>query len=142
MSGAGSILSLLLAFCVFAAPVYAQEDTLFVDVEQLIKRRVESGLNRGIAVGIVDEQGTRVFFYGANGRGTPIDEHTLFEIGSISKVFTTTALAEMVLEGTVHLDDPIDTYSSHNGARAPAKRQTDHAPPSCYALFRPAQVTD
>ncbi len=110
MSGVGSILSLLLAFCVFAAPVYAQEDTLVVDVEQLIKRRVESGLNRGIAVGIVDEQGTRVFFYGANGRGAPIDEHTLFEIGSISKVFTTTVLAEMALEGTVHLDDPIDTY--------------------------------
>ncbi len=73
MSGAGSILSLLLAFCVYTAPAYAQEDTLFVDVEQLIKRRVESGLNRGIAVGIVDEQGTRVFFYGANGRGAPID---------------------------------------------------------------------
>ena len=81
---------------------------------------MESGLNRGIAVGIVDEQGTRVFFYGTNGRGAPIDEHTLFEIGSISKVFTTTALAEMALEGTVHLDDPIDTYLPIT-ARAPQR---------------------
>ena len=120
MSRAGSILSLLLAFCVYTAPAYAQEDTLFVDVEQLIKRRVESGLNRGIAVGIVDEQGTRVFFYGDKGRGAPIDEHTLFEIGSISKVFTTTVLAEMALEGTVHLDDPIDTYLPIT-ARAPQR---------------------
>jgi hypothetical protein len=34
----------------------------------------------------------------------------VFEIGSISKVFTATVLAELVLDGKVHLDDPAQEY--------------------------------
>jgi CubicO group peptidase (beta-lactamase class C family) len=39
--------------------------------------------------------------------GGPPDERTLFEIGSITKVFTATVLADMALEGVVALDQPV-----------------------------------
>jgi CubicO group peptidase (beta-lactamase class C family) len=40
-------------------------------------------------------------------RPTPPDANTLFEIGSITKVFTSILLAKMILDGRVDLDAPI-----------------------------------
>ncbi len=40
----------------------------------------------------------------------PLDENTVFEIGSVTKVFTTLLLAEMILRGEVALDDPAQKY--------------------------------
>lgn len=40
------------------------------------------------------------------GGGTP-DAHTLFEIGSVTKVFTALALARLAVAGTVDLDEPL-----------------------------------
>ncbi len=42
--------------------------------------------------------------------GKPADEHTVFEIGSVTKTFTATILASMVLDGSVKLDDPVARY--------------------------------
>lgn len=38
------------------------------------------------------------------------DKSTIFEVGSVTKTFTATLLAEMVDDGTVKLDDPISLY--------------------------------
>lgn len=43
------------------------------------------------------------------GRGE-VNEHTLFEIGSISKVFTGVLLADTILQGKAELHDPITKY--------------------------------
>lgn len=40
----------------------------------------------------------------------PVNENTLFDIGSITKTFTTVLLADMVERGIVNLSDPIDKY--------------------------------
>src|SRR5439155_25937091 len=40
----------------------------------------------------------------------PVDEHTLFAIGSSSKAFTATLVAMMVDEGKMRWDDPVTTY--------------------------------
>ena len=63
----------------------------------------------GIVVGIIDEQGTRIISHGTISRtdSTPVDGDTIFEIGSVSKVFTTELLADMVGKGEVKLDDPV-----------------------------------
>ena len=42
--------------------------------------------------------------------GPPLDANTVFEIGSITKVFTASLLAAMVQRGEVRLDDPIAKY--------------------------------
>jgi serine-type D-Ala-D-Ala carboxypeptidase/endopeptidase len=43
-----------------------------------------------------------------------VDENTIFSIGSTTKVFTTTLLADMVNKGLIKLDDPIEKYLPSN----------------------------
>ena len=80
-------------------------------IRAVIKERVDTKRSSGIAVGILDPDGrTRVFAYGASGTSRPIDETSVFEIGSITKTFTGTTLADMVGKGEVKLDDPVAKY--------------------------------
>src|SRR5262249_19200469 len=82
-----------------------------------ILQGIENGDNAGAIVGLVDAKG-EVSYAGFGGvryrpDGTPEaapDAHTLFEIGSITKVFTSLVLATMVLDGTVALEDPVAKY--------------------------------
>jgi serine-type D-Ala-D-Ala carboxypeptidase/endopeptidase len=66
--------------------------------------------NAAIAIGFIDPNGTQ--FYGhdkmSNTNTTTVDQNTIFAIGSITKVFTTTLLADMVNQGLIKLDDPIE----------------------------------
>src|SRR5262249_36772423 len=48
------------------------------------------------------------------------DEHSLFEIGSITKGFTGLLLADMVRKGEVSLDDPASKYA-RPGAKLPLR---------------------
>jgi len=78
----------------------------------IIRQRVEEKRSAGIVVGLLEPDGrTRVVAYGDPGPGrAPLDGNSVFEIGSISKVFTATALAELVQQGKVSLDDPVQKY--------------------------------
>jgi D-alanyl-D-alanine-carboxypeptidase/D-alanyl-D-alanine-endopeptidase len=82
------------------------------EIQTLLRQRVESSPIPGIVVGIVDEAGRRIVSYGKAGgtNGPALDGNTVFEIGSATKVFTATLLAEMVGRGEVALDDPISKY--------------------------------
>ncbi|MGA8911265.1 MAG: serine hydrolase domain-containing protein [Nitrososphaeraceae archaeon] len=65
-----------------------------------------------IVVGIITPNGTQVYRYGnlSNAISTIVNGNTIFDIASITKVFTTTLLADMVKQGLVKLDDPIEKY--------------------------------
>ena len=65
----------------------------------------------GIVVGITDKSGHRFVTYGARAKGDarPLDGDTVFEIGSITKAFTSVLLADAVRRGEVALSDPIGT---------------------------------
>lgn len=62
-----------------------------------------------ITVGIL--QGGRISYevYGGNGVKLPHETHT-YEIGSITKTFTTALLCKAVSEGRISFDDTIDSY--------------------------------
>ena len=65
----------------------------------------------GIVVGVIDPTGRRVVAYGKTAKdGKPVDANTVFEIGSITKVFTSLLLADMVQRGEVALTDPVSKY--------------------------------
>ncbi len=66
----------------------------------------------GIVVGVIDAKGRRIIAYGARKAGDPhpLDGDTLFEIGSMTKVFTSLLLSEAVQRGEVKLDDPVVKY--------------------------------
>jgi len=69
----------------------------------------------GIVVGIIDPSGRRVVAYGSTAKGgKPVDADTVFEIGSVTKVFTSLLLADMVQRGEVALTDPVSKYLPPN----------------------------
>jgi CubicO group peptidase (beta-lactamase class C family) len=69
------------------------------------------GKNAEMVLGVLQGDERRMGGYGVLDAGLqPPDEHTIFEIGSITKVFTTLVLADMVLRGEVALDDPAQKY--------------------------------
>ncbi len=87
----------------------AKEPLDDADLRVLLRARVEASHgSEGIVVGIVDAHGPRIISYGhAEGAsGRAVDGDTVYEIGSITKVFTSVILADMVGHGEVKLDDP------------------------------------
>nr|NIM51781.1 serine hydrolase [Gemmatimonadales bacterium] len=91
---------------------WAQAPDIAEEVRESVRARVDHGYNFGIVVGVVSPAGTRYYGYGktAASGGTTPDEHSVFEIGSITKAFTGILLADMVERGEVHLEDPIELY--------------------------------
>lgn len=76
-------------------------------LQSILDARVSSMPGAGIVVGVIDHGKETIYFSGASGNARPLDAHTLFEIGSVSKTFTATILASMVLAGQVRLTDPV-----------------------------------
>jgi beta-lactamase class C len=66
----------------------------------------------GLAVGVVIDGETHIFVTGvANPKaGTPVTADTLFELGSVSKLFTVTLAAEAEGDGRLALDERIAAY--------------------------------
>ena len=79
------------------------------DIGALIAERNAPREGQGIVVGALGPEGRRIVA-GGTGAGAAVDGTTLFEIGSISKVFTALILADMVNKGEVSLDDPAAKY--------------------------------
>lgn len=84
--------------------------------EELVKREVlilmrESEIP-GIAIAFYDEGKEHLFSFGIadTSEETPMTPHTLFDIGSVTKVFTSTALAVEVLNGKMALSDSVETF--------------------------------
>lgn len=65
----------------------------------------------GISVGVIDGSGRRVVSDGKLSKeGGPVDGDTVFEIGSVTKVFTALLLADMVEKGELRFDDPVGMH--------------------------------
>jgi CubicO group peptidase (beta-lactamase class C family) len=78
----------------------------------LVKRIEQQKQAVGIAVGVIEPAGRRVVVCGnlAEGDSHAVDGDTIFEIGSVTKVFTSLLLADMVNHKEVALDDPAAKY--------------------------------
>jgi serine-type D-Ala-D-Ala carboxypeptidase/endopeptidase len=83
------------------------------EIRQILVERIDvQHRSVGIVVGVVTPQGRRVVAYGALNQNDPgpLNGDTIFEIGSVTKVFTSLLLADMVQRGEVALSDPVDKY--------------------------------
>jgi CubicO group peptidase (beta-lactamase class C family) len=80
--------------------------------EILLKRIDQQKQAPGIVVGVVEPAGRRVVAYGSLASGDPrrLDGDTIFEIGSVTKVFTSLLLADMVNRKQVALHDRAAKY--------------------------------
>lgn len=91
-----------------------------ISLQAALDARTAGVPGTGIALGVIDHGVQRIYVAGTDGNGRPVDERTLFQIGSVTKTFTATALAIMALRGQVRLTDPIDRYLPE-GIHAPSR---------------------
>jgi D-alanyl-D-alanine-carboxypeptidase/D-alanyl-D-alanine-endopeptidase len=93
-------------------------------VETILTNRVdESRRAMGLIIGTLDKEGVRkIAARGKAGAGIdrPLDGDTVFEIGSITKVFTSLLLSDMIERGEVKPDDPVSKYLPE-GVTVPAR---------------------
>jgi CubicO group peptidase (beta-lactamase class C family)/uncharacterized protein YneR len=101
---------LTLTLLLYVSGLQAQPD--LKTVEKNISERISEGNSLGISVAYIHADGRTEYInkgYLTSDRERNISKKTIFEIGSISKTFTTTILASMVEAGTVSLDTPVET---------------------------------
>lgn len=83
------------------------------EINDILRDRVEVVRKSvGIVVGLIDDNGSRVIAYGSPSKSgdKELDGNTVFEIGSVTKVFTAAVLSDMAQRGEVNLNDPISKY--------------------------------
>src|SRR4051812_43065959 len=83
------------------------------EVRTILRDRIEGARQSlGIVACVFDSERQKTVSHGRSGAANdrPLDGDTVFEIGSITKVFTALLLTEMVTRGEVSLDDPVAKY--------------------------------
>lgn len=105
----------LLAILLITQPgicLYAQKG-LDEKIEKIITKAITQEKFPGMAVAVV--QDNKVIFqkvYGIKSVKTkePVNNNTIFSIGSVSKAFTAVAIMQLVQNGKIDLDSPIKQY--------------------------------
>jgi serine-type D-Ala-D-Ala carboxypeptidase/endopeptidase len=86
-----------------------------------IEKRIAEGVTPSMALAIIDSSGIHYFNFGkTDNNGKAVDENTIYEIGSITKVFTGIILAKLVLDGDLKIDDKINDLLP-DGIKVPVK---------------------
>jgi CubicO group peptidase (beta-lactamase class C family) len=88
------------------APIEAPE------LAAVVREAMERWAVPGVALGVLLDGAVQTFSFGTANRetGQPVTDGTLFQVGSISKVFTATLIMRLVDEGRVDLDTPVIAY--------------------------------
>lgn len=119
-----SLRGILCLACAVAAQAPAESPVPSNEVLQkmLVDRVGARQESVGIVVGVIEPAGRRIVAYGSRDRNDtrPLDGDSVFEIGSITKVFTALVLADMAHRGEVALMDPVAKYLPQ-GVRVPER---------------------
>jgi CubicO group peptidase (beta-lactamase class C family) len=107
------------------------DDQLKSRIDQLAAAFLQKNPKLGLSVSVVvrdpqtSQMETMLLNYGKISKtpDQPVTSETVYEIGSIKKVFTGILLAEKVNDGTVKLDDPIQKFMPDN-IHAPQYKDT------------------
>lgn len=105
---AGALAPLLLC-CTAAVNVNAQQAGGTVD--SLARAFLAQHPIPAMVIGVLDSKGEHIHTYGTFGDDSaPVTGDTRFEVGSVTKIFTSLLLARMAEHGEVRVDDPIARY--------------------------------
>src|SRR5881392_1951660 len=108
----GFLIIAMIEVLLTAAPLRAQ-----INIEQIVAQKVQpilpkSGQGGGVAVAVRMNGKTSLFNYGMadNAQNRPITADSIFNLGSVGKLFATTLLAQAVKQGELSLEDPVAKY--------------------------------
>lgn len=93
------------------SPVLANFETEII--QEIVKFKLEKQNSAvGVSIAIIESGEFEYLNFGVTDRESKqqVSSNTLYEIGSISKTFTSMALASMVVEGKIKLSDPVQQY--------------------------------
>jgi len=93
--------------CLALPPVIPEE------AKASVRQRVDNGYTPGIVICMVNADGRTCYSYGGLSHepgSFPTDESAIYEIGSVTKTFTTILLAQMVEAGNVALSDTVASF--------------------------------
>ncbi len=116
MNLAVRLLKLTFIYCLVATANAATQTNRLDGLDAFVTQARKASGTPGLAVAVV--LGDEVILargYGVleTGKDQPVDENTLFAIGSNTKYFTATALGMLAEEATLSLDDPLTSYLPH-----------------------------
>jgi serine-type D-Ala-D-Ala carboxypeptidase/endopeptidase len=83
------------------------------EIQAILQQRIDQEKQSvGIVVGLINPKGNRIISYGKLNQQNShkLDGNTVFEIGSVTKVFTSLLLADMVERKELKLKDPISKF--------------------------------
>jgi beta-lactamase class C len=112
---AGAVIAALLPCALLPMASHAGGSTN-ADIETVVTHAIQPVMERygipGMAVGIIARGQTVVYNRGVASKATarPVDDDTLFEIGSVSKTFTATLAAYAQISGRLSLSDKVSQY--------------------------------
>ncbi|WP_313264005.1 serine hydrolase domain-containing protein [Sphingobacterium sp.] len=89
------------------------KDSIDLLVEKFVRPYIQKGATTGIMLAVIDGKRQRRYSYGTIARTSkqlPDASKSIFEIGSVTKIFTSLLLAKEVVDGNLQLEDPISKY--------------------------------
>jgi CubicO group peptidase (beta-lactamase class C family) len=109
--------ALLVSLCVISAGVTAADGPLAPAVidgtfQRMGTQFVQAGKTDALSIAVVDHGKARFYNFGSTSRdaSTPPTEKTVYEIGSITKVFTSLLLAHAIVDGKAKATDDLRAY--------------------------------
>jgi CubicO group peptidase (beta-lactamase class C family) len=94
-------------YCIYG--IYKMNQLQNMTFEEMLQYTTKDNQEAKISVGIIQNGQMTFKVYGTDGTILPSEEHT-YEIGSITKTFTSSLLCKAINEGKISLDDTIDEY--------------------------------
>ncbi|NGM67014.1 serine hydrolase domain-containing protein [Sphingobacterium sp. SGR-19] len=100
----------------------ATETRLDYYIDSVANTYIRKGNTQSLSIAVFHKNKYTTFLYGETEKGnnTLPTENTLYEIGSITKVFTATLLADLVTKDVIRLDDSIMSFLPDSVSSNPA----------------------
>ncbi len=105
--------------CSVGLPIACSQNLTKEWVKETAGPLVDKKIADGISIGYIEGNHSGIVHLGSADGKTVANDQTLYEIGSVGKVFTSLMLADAVVRGEIKLDAPVDV-ANKAGIRLPS----------------------